>query len=690
MPPMICLNSILMPIALAGFLLIGMRPAEAAVGPENVIVVVNEASADSITVANHFVDLRQIPVANVIVISEVPEGLTIGLGEFRDEILKPLLAAIDKRKLGAQTKVIAYSAGFPTSVRINEHTGRLTTDAQKKFQTPVASINSLTFFFRNILADDPGYLDWNSNWYARNEFDNFFKNVLSAPHRGQLEIAIASYEAENWTAAGIGYETLCDAYPTLSGLAIRRAQCAAAAGETADAVTWLRRAVSVGWRSGRYIRNDVHLKRLLDDDTSVAALVDRLQDAPTDYQWATRFMATNSWVPNGEAAPLTSGGASYLMSCVLAVVHPNGSTLEQATEVLRRASTVQRRSPKGAVFGFSKTGDVRTTTRFPGVPAAMVALVSQGATPDLFRSVLPTTDKTYFGIQLGAASFSTEKRKWKFAPGAIAENLTSLGGVFQSKSQTRLTELLHAGAAISSGAVAEPYSIQHKFPHPMMYSHYASGASAIEAFYLSVTSPYQLLIVGDPLCTPFARPPSDLVTMRLDKPGGRQLICTRSKLAGVPMTTAVQSVEFFMGGRLVQTTRPFETVNVNLPAEGIGVSEFKVVLVGDDAVESRAPFAQTFEFGDVSKMPICELAEPDFGDDLSVKLSCPGATSIAVRHFGRLVGTVDGESGVVNVPRSRVGQGPVKLTPVATLAGRTLDGLPFVDVANKAAVDQTP
>ena len=41
----------------------------------------------------------------------------------------------------------------------------------------------------------------------------------------------------------------------------------------------------------------------------------------------------------------------------------------------------------------------------------------------------------------------------------------------------------------------------------MIQVHYARGCSLAEAFYQSVYAPYQLMIVGDPLCRPWANIP---------------------------------------------------------------------------------------------------------------------------------------------------------------------------------------
>lgn len=81
--------------------------------------------------------------------------------------------------------------------------------------------------------------------------------------------------------------------------------------------------------------------------------------------------------------------------------------------------------------------------------------------------------------------------------------------------QTKCTQLLKAGAAGTSGTVTEPFALQSKFPTPYLYVHYAKGASLVEAFYQSVTGPYQLLIVGDPLCQPFSNAPKQHIDTSL-------------------------------------------------------------------------------------------------------------------------------------------------------------------------------
>ena len=151
-------------------------PALGGVTPENVVVVVNAQSRDSRTIADHYVQLREIPSSNVILLNDVPDELTVDMESFKSRILVPVLTELNRRRIAAQTRVIAYSAGFPTSVKIKKHTDQLTDPQLKKYQRPTASITGLTFLYRLFLANNPGYLGFRSNFYARGPFERHFEN----------------------------------------------------------------------------------------------------------------------------------------------------------------------------------------------------------------------------------------------------------------------------------------------------------------------------------------------------------------------------------------------------------------------------------------------------------------------------------------------------------------------------------
>ena len=95
-----------------------------------------------------------------------------------------------------------------------------------------------------------------------------------------------------------------------------------------------------------------------------------------------------------------------------------------------------------------------------------------------------------------------------FAPGAMADNLNSFGGLLfeDTGGETTLLSFLSAGATGSYGTVLEPCNYPQKFPDPMNYFYQARGFSLAECYYQSVTNPYQGLVAGEPLAAPFAQP----------------------------------------------------------------------------------------------------------------------------------------------------------------------------------------
>lgn len=94
----------------------------------------------------------------------------------------------------------------------------------------------------------------------------------------------------------------------------------------------------------------------------------------------------------------------------------------------------------------------------------------------------------------------------RFLPGAIADHLTSSGGVLIDSPQMSSLRWLEAGATGSYGTVAEPCNYLAKFPNPsIVINHYLHGETLIEAYWKSVASPGQGIFIGEPLAAPYAR-----------------------------------------------------------------------------------------------------------------------------------------------------------------------------------------
>jgi len=90
-----------------------------------------------------------------------------------------------------------------------------------------------------------------------------------------------------------------------------------------------------------------------------------------------------------------------------------------------------------------------------------------------------------------------------YLPGAIADHLTSLGGVLFNSPQMSILSWLKAGVTASYGTVVEPCNFVAKFSDPrILVSSYYRGQTAIEAYWKSVASPYEGIFVGEPLAKP--------------------------------------------------------------------------------------------------------------------------------------------------------------------------------------------
>jgi hypothetical protein len=135
-------------------------------GPENVLLVVNPASTDSLTVANAYVELRNIQPLNVLLLPWKDGDEATSIERFRGEILVPVLRAIEARGLAAQIDHVVYSSGFPWRI---DFAGELSADLAKlpAMKFPSGSLTGMTMLFNAVQSGQPAWLDTESNDYFR-------------------------------------------------------------------------------------------------------------------------------------------------------------------------------------------------------------------------------------------------------------------------------------------------------------------------------------------------------------------------------------------------------------------------------------------------------------------------------------------------------------------------------------------
>ena len=272
----------------------------------------------------------------------------------------------------------------------------------------------------------------------------------------------------------------------------------------------------------------------------------------------------------------------------------------------------------------------------------------------------------------GTAHFKWDKSGSTILPGAICEHLTSWGGGLHPKCpQTPLTEFLRYGAAGSSGTVFEPYAIPAKFPTAMIHVHYARGCTLAEAFYQSVAGPYQLLIVGDPLCRPWARIPTvEVEGIREGETVKGMLQVTAS--GTLPDGTGaaepgVAGYELFVDGRRVAVAEDgklqFDTTS--LPD---GHHELRVVAFEPGPIRSQGrrivPF-RTANHGRTLSVTVRPTENVLESDTITVEANSSGASAIGVFQGTRPVGRIEGASGAVRIDAKVLGAGPVRLDFIA-------------------------
>jgi len=374
------------------------------------------------------------------------------------------------------------------------------------------------------------------------------------------------------------------------------------------------------------------------------------------------FRSRYLWDPAGEKTEDQQKGQRFLLCTMLGVTQGRGNTVEEILNYLRLAAAADGKRPAGTIY-FMWNKDVRSTTRDKCFDAVAAQINSLGVRAKVQQGIVPDGAKDVTGMMVGYADFNLVKSGIKIMPGAICEHLTSMGGILtKGEHQTPISEFLRHGAAGSSGTVWEPLAIQAKFPLPSLQLHYARGCSLAESFYQSITAPYQILIVGDPLCQPWARIPKILVEgiKANDQVKGQITI----KPSGLSASGGVIGMfEFYVDGTFTARSKPGDSLAIDTTKLDDGAHELRVVGSTADAIETQGRLIVPFVVKNHEASLEFKVSplRAKTTDKFRVTVRQKGATAIIVRQNSRDLGRVQGEAGEIEIAAATLGRGPITL-----------------------------
>jgi hypothetical protein len=539
-------------------------------GPENVLLVINPLSPDSLCIGNHYAELRHIPPGNLLFLGWDPKQETTDVDTFREKILKPVLRAAQEPIPGRQIDYVVYSSDFPWGIRIDEDIKKFTAELEKREQgkgeksatkspywktfTPVASLNGLTYLWEPVRKRD-FYLHPQANWYAR----------TGAPEQAKV--------------------------PTLA------------------------------------------------------------------------FSSIMAFGPHGEVG--IGAGRHYLLSMMLGVTAGRGNSRAEVLRYLERSAAADGTRPRGTIY-FMQNGDIRSKVRQGGFPDAVQKLKALGVAAEIVEGTLPQGKSDVQGAMLGVADFDWKASRSTILKGAICEHFTSFGGdMHQGAGQTPLSEWLRYGAAASSGTVTEPYAVPNKFPSPMMQVHYARGCTVAESYYQSLLCPYQLLIVGDPLCRPWANIPEITVESPFPDQTVRDEIRLKPK-ARFAGDVETGYFEMLLDGVKVCDCLPEGVLKFDTAVMADGAHELRLVAVAKGPAPARSEKIIPFTTAN-HKRTIRVTCEPEKvvspKKPLIITANSPKSISIQVFRSTLLppLRIIHGDDGQVKIPAEDLGCGPVRL-----------------------------
>jgi hypothetical protein len=198
-----------------------------------------------------------------------------------------------------------------------------------------------------------------------------------------------------------------------------------------------------------------------------------------------------------------------------------------------------------------------------------------------------------------------------------------------------------------------------------LHVHYANGCSLAESFYQSVACTFQQILVGDPLCQPWAKAPKASVTGITD--GGT----IRDRVEIIPTAQAANGgialFQLYVDGILNKQCRAGERFELSTIELADGYHEVRVVAIDGTPIETQGRWIGTIQVKngtDAVQLSANQSTLAASSKMLTVNVTATNGGATTVFCNGVSVGEVASGNGPLSMDRSKLGTGPVTLIAV--------------------------
>ena len=247
-----------------------------------------------------------------------------------------------------------------------------------------------------------------------------------------------------------------------------------------------------------------------------------------------------------QAKPSSAPGYSFLTVMI------TGDSLAHAKQLVDQGVASDGSFPIQPVV-LAKSSDPARNIRYPFFDNAIFNVQLRG-NASIMRTNCDSIawGTNFMGFETGLANYTVPSSS--FTPGAIADSLTSYGGLlFGGSGQTSLLAFLNAGASGSYGTVQEPLADPTKFPDPQVYFFQSRGFSLAESYYQSVNAPYLGLVVAEPLAAPCRQAGSGKWPGTNSHPVLSGTVQLPLSFSSPPQGDPLQQIDLFVDGKYFQT-----------------------------------------------------------------------------------------------------------------------------------------